>query len=142
MILVYTLSVGVAQNPTSLIGPRPDRRWVARKPRSTAYVVKPPAEPAAAAVTAAPAAHPKRSSPHFLQQLRAAMKPANSGRNQFARMWKKQRQIAVRRAYLWFSGAVQVAGCRARPAHRFLMRINLRQIAEEPPIYGYLVPIG
>ena len=39
--------------------------------------------------------YPSRDSPHFLQQLRAATKPVNSGRNQFARMWKKQRQIAV-----------------------------------------------
>jgi len=65
------------------------RRWVARRPRRTSVIVRArPAEP-----PPAPRPLPDRDGPHFLQQLRAFLKPADSGRNAFGRAWKKQRQI-------------------------------------------------
>ena len=67
-------------------------RWVARRPRRTSVIVRArPEEP-----PAAPRPLPDRDGPHFLQQLRALQKPADSGRNAFARAWKKQRQIQAR----------------------------------------------
>ena len=67
-------------------------RWVARQPRRTSVTVRThPQAPLAPPLRPLP----DRDSPHFLQQLRAFLKPANSGRNAFARAWKKQRQIQV-----------------------------------------------
>ena len=68
------------------------RRWLARRPRRTSVTVRARPE----SPPPPPRLLPDRDSAHFLQQLRAYLKPANSGRNAFARAWKKQRQIQAR----------------------------------------------